>query len=188
MPCLNPTNRFYLLTQVFFRYNHDTEDHLRLSVDFPDDESKGPGDAPDCKANFINAVLNGCDYDPLNNPHNYKFGSTLTLGGGWVFKMEPLATQVNEDSCDTSYKVVYDGFEIRGKDWPDAMLGKDGEGLKSQLKGCGALTKWGFNYTPNDVKYQWYAHGQLPVGTVSCIGSAVKSAGGSSSGNCRGAG
>lgn len=29
------------------RYNQDTVDHLRLSVDYPADESQGPGGAPD---------------------------------------------------------------------------------------------------------------------------------------------
>lgn len=26
------------------------------------------------------------------------------------------------------------------------------------------MTDWGFEWTPNDVKYQWYAHGHLPIG------------------------
>lgn len=134
-------------------------------------------------------MIDGCDgNDPVNNPHDYKFGSTLTLGNGWVFKMEPLSLQVIEDSCDVSYKFIYDGFEVRGKDWPDSKLGANGEGLKAQLKGCGALTDWGFEWTPKDVKYQWYAHGRLPIGTKSCVGRAVESAGGSSVGNCAGSG
>ena len=102
--------------------------------------------------------------------------------------MEPLSKQVNEDNCDVSYKFVYDGVEVRGKNWPDAKLGANGEGLKQQLQGCGALTDWGFEWTPNDVKYQWYAHGHLPIGTKNCVGNAVESAGGSSKGNCHGAG
>ena len=137
----------------------------------------------------MNGVIDGCDgNDPLDNPHNYKFGSTLTTGDGWVFKMEPLSEQVNEDSCDVSYRFYFDGVEVRGKNWPEAKMGANGEGLKSQLAGCGALTKWSFEWTPNDVKYQWYAHGRLPIGTKKCVGNAVKSAGGCSAGNCHGAG
>lgn len=173
-----------------FRYNQDSVDHLRLSVENPTDKSKGPGSAPDCEGNFIRAVIDGCDgNDPVNNPHNYKFGSTLTLGAsGWIFKMEPLSVQVNDDNCDVSYKFLFDGFEIRGKNWPDAKLGTNGEGLLKELKGCGAVTKWRFEYTPNDVKYQWYAHGRLPIGTKSCVGNAVLTAGGSTKGNCHGGG
>lgn len=171
------------------RYNQHSVDHLRLSVEFPGDKSKGPHDSPNCKGHLTAGVIDGCDgADTLNNPHNYKFGGTLTTGDGWVFNMEPLSQQVNEDNCDVSYKFAYDGFEVRGKNWPDAKLGANGKGLKKEIEGCGALTDWGFKWTPNDVKYQWYAHGHLPIGTKSCVGRAVQTAGGSSRGNCKGAG
>ena len=171
------------------RYNQGSVDHLRLSVTHNGNGPNSPTDAPNCNGHFINGVIDGCDgNDPVNNPHNYKFGSTLTTGDGWVFKMEPLAQQINEDTCDVSYKFLFDKIEIRGKDWPDAKLGDNGEGLKKQLEGCGELTKWGFEWTPNDVKYQWYAHGHLPIGTKSCVGNAVMSAGGSTKANCHGAG
>ena len=134
-------------------------------------------------------MIDGCDGDDhVNNPFNYKFGSTLTTGDGWVYKMEPLSRQINEDNCDVSYRFLYDGFEVRGKNWADGRLGVNGEGLLKELKGCGAVTNWKFERTPNDVKYQWYAHGHLPIGTKNCVGRAVLSAGGSSKGNCHGAG
>ncbi|KAL8666190.1 MAG: hypothetical protein Q9202_001697 [Teloschistes flavicans] len=170
-------------------YNQDSVDHLRLSIDLPSDYTKGPGDAPDCLDNFVKAVIDGCDgNDKINNPHNYKFGSTLTLASGWIFKLEPLSQQVDEISCDVSYKFVLDGFEIRGKNWPDAKFGANGEGLKDQLEGCGVLTKWRFKWTPDDVKFQWFASGQLPVGTKNCVGNAAKSAGASGKGSCHGTG
>lgn len=77
---------------------------------------------------------------------------------------------------------------MRGKNFPDAKLGANGEGLKEEIAGCGAITDWGFEWTPDDVKYQWYASGNLPIGTKSCMGKAVQSAGGTSDGNCHGAG
>lgn len=67
-------------------------------------------------------------------------------------------------------------------------MGKDGAGLLEKLRGCGVVTNWGFELTPNDVKYQWYAHGELPIGTKACTGRAVQSAGGSTTANCNGAG
>ncbi|KAI9674953.1 MAG: hypothetical protein M1817_001359 [Caeruleum heppii] len=170
-------------------YHDGSVDELRLSVDFPEDQNKGPGDAPNCADNFINAVIDGCDgNDPVNNPHNYKFGGAFTLADSWTFRMEPLSQQVNELSCDISYKFVFNGFEIRGKNWPDAKLGPNGEGLLEELRGCGAVTNWGFQWTPDDVKFQWFANGQLPFGTRNCVGNAVKSAGGSGVGNCEGPG
>jgi hypothetical protein len=170
-------------------YNVDSVNELELSVKKLTDSSGSPKDSPDCVGRFTRAVIDGCDAtDTINNPHNYKFGSTLTTSDGWEYSMKPLAKQVNEVSCDVSYKFFLDGFEVRGKNWPDAKLGANGEGLKKELGGCGALTKWNFERTPNDTRFQWYASGQLPVGTKACVGRAVQTAGGSDDGNCHGAG
>ncbi|KAL8791153.1 MAG: hypothetical protein Q9195_006050 [Heterodermia aff. obscurata] len=135
---------------------NDSVDHLRLSVTHNGNGPNTSADAPNCNGHFIDGVIDGCDgNDPINNPHNYKFGSTLTTGDGWVFRMEPLAQQISEDTCDVSYRFALDKIEVRGKDWPDAKLVANGKGLKKQLKGCGALTKWKFEWTSDDVKYQW---------------------------------
>ncbi|KAK7926918.1 hypothetical protein PG985_003916 [Apiospora marii] len=171
------------------RYNEGTVNELELSVWKQGDDAKGPTNAPDCEGRFRNAVIDGCDgSDRVNNPHNYKFGATLTAADGWAYKLEPLSKQINEVSCDVSYKFLWDALEIRGKNLPDAKLGADGEGLRDQLSGCGALSKWKFERTPDDVKFQWYASGHLPIGTKACVGRALESAGGSSRGNCHGAG
>lgn len=168
-------------------YNRDSVNSLSLSIHKIGDDSKGPADAPNCVGRFQRAVIDGCDGgDHVNNPHNYKFGSTLTTSDGWEYIMKPLSKQVNEVSCDVSYKFLWDGFEIRGKNLPDAKFGADGEGLHKQLSGCGALTKWHFERTTG--KFQWYAAGRLPVGTKGCVGRALISAGGTDDGNCHGAG
>jgi hypothetical protein len=173
-------------------YNQGSVDELKLSVKAPNNEDKGPKDTPpgtNCATAFKNAVIGGCDGDDkVNNPHNYKFGGTFTSSDGWEFTMTPLSKQINEVSCDVSYKFFFDSFEIRGKNLPEAKLGADGEGLKEEISGCGALTKWNFEQTPDDVKFQWYASGQLPIGTKACVGRALQSAGGSGAGNCHGAG
>ncbi|PPJ50821.1 hypothetical protein CBER1_06501 [Cercospora berteroae] len=170
------------------KYNAGSVNELELSVRKLDDDSKGPKDAPDCLGQFQNAVIDGCDgADPVNNPHNYKFGSTLTAGG-WEFKMTPLSKQVNEVNCDVSYKFWYNQVEIRGKNLPDAKLGANGEGLRKEIDGCGALTKWNFERTPDDCCFQWYAMAHLNIGTKDCVGRAVESAGGSGKGNCHGPG
>lgn len=169
-------------------YNGDTVNHLRLTVNKVDDDSKSPKDAPDCFGRFQRSVIDGCDGgDYLNNPFNYKFGSTLTTGDGWEYKMEPLSQQVNAVNCDVSYKFAFDAVEIRGKNFPDAKLGVNGEGLRDELSGCGALTKWHFERTPDNCCFQWFASAQLPIGTKACVGRAVMSAGGSDDGNCHGA-
>lgn len=172
---------------LHFRYNSGSVNYLRLSVEYPPESSQAPVDDPDCVGRFKNAVLDGCDGDDsINNPHNYKFGSTLKAADGKVYKMEPLSQQVNQVSCDISHRVVFNGFEIRGKNLPDAKFGASGEGLLQQLRGCGAVTKWHFERTPKHETYQWFASGQLPIGTKDCVGRALKSAGGSGIGNCHG--
>ncbi|CAK1364023.1 hypothetical protein CB0940_04010 [Cercospora beticola] len=170
------------------RYNAGSVNELELSVKKLDDDSKGPKDAPDCLGQFQNAVIDGCDgADTVNNPHNYKFGSTL-MADGWEFKMTPLSKQVNEVNCDVSYKFWYNQVEIRGKNLPDAKLGANGEGLRKEIDGCGALTKWNFERTPDDCCFQWYAMAHLNIGTKNCVGRAIESAGGSGKGNCHGPG
>ena len=134
-------------------------------------------------------LIDGCDgNDLVNNPNDYKFGANATWSDGYTYTFEALATQVDDDNCDVSYKFLFDEFEVRGKNFPDAKLGKDGAGLLQQIKGCGDVTDWGFELTPNDVKYQWYAYGHLPIGTKDCVGHAVEAAGGTTVGNCHGAG
>jgi hypothetical protein len=65
------------------KYNTGSVNELELSVKKLGDDKKGPKDSPDCAARFQTAVIDGCDGgDTLNNPHNYKFGSTLTTGDG----------------------------------------------------------------------------------------------------------
>ncbi|KAK9418565.1 hypothetical protein SUNI508_08053 [Seiridium unicorne] len=59
-----------------------------------------------------------------------------------------------EDSCDVAYQFWDDFLEVRGKDTSDNDLGDGGVNLKNAIGGCGAVTSWTFDYTPDDVKYQ----------------------------------
>lgn len=89
-----------------------------------------------------------------------------------------------------SYKFFYDTVEVRGKAWTFSQLGTNGTTLKPQLSGCGDLTDWSFQTTPNDCCYQWYASARLLTGAKDCVGRAVVTAGGSGAnvGNCHGSG
>ena len=85
-----------------------------------------------------------------------------------------------EDTCNTKYKYWYEQFAIYGKDFDPSKFGTKGSGLKEQIKGCGALTKWKFKTLTHDPEgYKWEATGHLPIDTGGCIGRAVVSAGGS---------
>lgn len=54
--------------------------------------------------------------------------------------MEPTTKKPDEDSCDVSYRLILDRFEVRGRNFLDVKLGADGGGLKKEIEGCGALT------------------------------------------------
>ena len=93
------------------------------------------------------------------------------------------------DLCGDWYKFFFDNFQIYGKNFDPSKFGSDGSGLESQIKGCGDLTKWSFKTLTNDPNgYQWFASGDLPIGTKACVGRAVVSAGGQSASGCTGAG
>lgn len=171
------------------RYNIGSVNELEFSAKKLGSKDKGPKDDPNCFARLRDGVIDGCDSDDrINNPHNYKFGSVLITADSWQYAMKPLSKQVVDVNCDVSYKFFFDSFEIRGKNLPDAMLGPSGEGLQHQLSGCGALTSWQFEFTPDDCCFQWYASGRLPIGTKNCIGDALMAAGGNHNGNCHGPG
>ena len=109
-------------------------------------------------------------------------------GQGTAQKPPPTQKPPVKDSCDVSYKFFFDSFEVRGKNFPGSTLGKNGLGLLADLRHCGVVSDWNFQSTPKDPTYQWYASGRLPIGVKNCVGSAVMKAGGSSAGNCHGAG
>ncbi|KAI5917745.1 hypothetical protein F4810DRAFT_716141 [Camillea tinctor] len=92
--------------------------------------------------------------------------------------------------CRVDYKFLFNSFDVRGRGYKDALLGggsDPGSGLRAAISGCGDVTGWGFEYTPNDPDYDWHAWGRTPIGTKSCVGSAVKKVGGEADG-CVGAG
>ncbi|KIM93132.1 hypothetical protein OIDMADRAFT_61917 [Oidiodendron maius Zn] len=108
-----------------------------------------------------------------------------------TFTTDSALTAIAEgDTCDVSYRWLYDIVEVRGKSWTTAELGTNGENLKTQLAGCGDLTDWNFELTPNDCCMDWYASARLPIGVKACVGRAVVTAGGPNAnvGNCHGAG
>ena len=85
-----------------------------------------------------------------------------------------------EDTCNTKYKFWYEQFTIYGKNFDPSKFGTKGSGLKKQIKGCGALTKWKFKRLTDDPEgYKWEATGHLPIDTGGCVHRAVVSAGGS---------
>lgn len=181
---------FSLANPFYPRYNKGIQNDLTLTVKNTKDASKGIKDAPDCEHRFTALVIDACDGNDPSNTFNYKWGATYTTTDNWQYTMDVAPNTADADNCDVSYKLADDFFEIRGKNFPPS-LGAHGAGLKKQLDGCGgssSITNWHFETTPEDTVYQWYARGNTLVGQKNCIGHAVVTAGGSSTGNCHGAG
>ena len=140
------------------------------------------------------AIAPHMGHGPVVNPHP---GETII-----TLSRPPLATTVptnipapapatpQGDTCDVSYRFLYDLVEIRGKAWTTAELGENAANLKTQLAGCGDITDWNFQLTPKDCCMDWYVSCRLPIGVKDCVGRAVKTAGGPSAvvGDCYGAG
>ncbi|KAK8022369.1 hypothetical protein PG993_013136 [Apiospora rasikravindrae] len=79
--------------------------------------------------------------------------------------------------------IFFDAFIVRGHDFHDDMIGPDGIHLRNQLKGCGAITGWGFVYNPDKKKtkenwHDWTATFNQPLGQGRCVGHAIQSVGG----------
>lgn len=83
--------------------------------------------------------------------------------------------------CGCWYSFVCDHFEIYGKNFDASKIGENGEALQDHLKGCGALTAWGFKRLrgeddPNG--FQWFATGNMPIGVGGCLGNKMVALGG----------
>ncbi|OIW26935.1 SGNH hydrolase [Coniochaeta ligniaria NRRL 30616] len=177
-------------------FNVGSVNELELSVNKLGDDAKGPRDAPDCEGRFTRAVVDGCDGLDPKNPDNWKFGGTLTTTDGWQYTMTPKSKNVDDVTCDVSYRFFYDRVEIRGRNVPGTghpppSIRDDGTGLLDALRNeCGVVTDWKFDpKTPVDGgDFQWYAAGSLVIGKRSCAGTAIMKAGADRVDNCHGAG
>ncbi|KAL8871010.1 MAG: hypothetical protein Q9174_003074 [Haloplaca sp. 1 TL-2023] len=164
-----------------------TDDHIKFSlVDNGHPVPYNP-DLPgwlSCYLTFTELIDHCQANHPASNPHNYKFGGTNTTKAGLVYHWEPLAAKEIDQRCDITWNGLFNVFEIRGKWFPDDLFGEDGSGLRREIEGCGAVTRWSFKWTPDDVEYQWYATGRYCIVKKGCLGRAIESAGGSGGGSC----
>lgn len=130
--------------------------------------------------------MNGCDV-PVNsaNPMNWKHGGNMKDNNGVSYTITPNANRTPPPdqtfgSCTSWYKVLWASFDVYGGGWANSDFGQDPGGVLAQMRGCGAVTGWGFDYfdTPVSDGTEWHAYGRLPIGTRGCVGSAVASSGG----------
>lgn len=148
-----------------------------------DDEDPAFGGAPGEDPPSDGGASSAKSQAPASSP------TTLAKSTTQAPTPSPTAAEV---SCNRAYDFLFDQFTVSGKNFPADKLnlnGVAGDGLKKQIKGCGALTDYKFQTLTNDPKgMQWKATGRLPIGVTACVGRAVQTVGGDSPDNCTGSG
>lgn len=139
--------------------------------------------------------MDGCDVPNGNsNSMNWKNGGSMKDDNDVTYTIAPNANRATTPnkplgSYEFRYKGIWATFNVYGGGWADFDFGRSSGGVLAQLKGCGAVTGWNFQYyaSPASDGTEWHAWGKLPIGTRRCVGRAVQSSGGFS-GSCGGTG
>ena len=175
-------------------YNANTPDHMTLTTTWPPGPLNFQIFPDECKY-YMNTIMNGCDVPSGgSNPSNWKHGGNMNDHNSVSYTITPNANRASPPdkplgNCLSWYKFFWATFDVYGGGWADSDFGQDPGGVLAQLRGCGAVTKWGFDYydTPASDGTEWHAYGRLPIGTRGCVGRAVASSGGFA-GKCGGNG
>ncbi|PWY82996.1 SGNH hydrolase [Aspergillus heteromorphus CBS 117.55] len=144
-------------------------------------------------------IINSCDGNDPENPLNWKFGGRWTRGN-YIYQLDvensvkrpwPPMKELN-GYCSSSYNVVYDSYEMRGRGWASTDWGQDT--LLPAIKGCVGLgvTAWDFNYLdePDSDGNEWKVTFNTPIWTAArCFNNnkVAMKAGGFTDG-CKGGG
>ena len=175
-------------------YNANTPDHVTLTTTWPPGPLNFQIFSDECNY-YMSTIMNGCDVPSAgSNPLNWKHGGNMNDHNGVSYTITPNANRAPPPNkplgnCASHYKFLWATFDVYGCGWADSDFGQDPGGVLAQLKGCGAVTNWGFEYydTPASDGTEWHASGRLPIGTRRCVSRAVTSSGGFSAG-CGGSG
>ena len=122
---------------------------------------------------------------------NWKHGGSMSDNNGIKYTIAPTQTRPSPPSspqghCNADYHWWGYSWDVWGGGFANSDYGQASGGVRGQIKGCGAVTAWKFDYlssSPGD-GVEWYASGTLPLLISShCLAKVIKSAGGFQS-NC----
>ena len=166
-------------------YNAGTLEHVTLTTTWPTGILNFQVFPDECNY-YMSTITNGCDVpSPDNNPMNWKHGGSMKDNNGVNYIIVPKAMRAPSPNkvlgnCNSKYAFLFATFHVYGGGWANSDFGHASGGLYAQIRGCGLITKWKFKYfdEPHPDGTEWHASGRLPIGTGSCLGRAVTSAGG----------
>ena len=166
-------------------YNAGTPDHVTLTTQWPTGPLNYQVFQEECTY-YMSVVTNGCDV-PSGSiiPLNWKHGGSIADNNKVTYTITPIENRAPPPNkvighCESKYKFLWTTFDVYGGGWADSDYCGSPGGLLAQLRGCGAVTSWNFEYydTPAKDGTEWHAWGRLPIGTGGCVGCAVMSSGG----------
>ena len=175
-------------------YNAGTPDHVTITTTWPTGPLNYQVFAEECNY-YLSTIMNGCDVPNGNsNPMNWKHGGSMKDYNDVAYTIAPNANRAPPPdkplgNCKSWYKFISATFDVYGGGWASSDSGLSPGGVRDQIKGCGLVTGWKFEYydSPASDGTEWHAWGKLPIGTRRCLGRAVPSSGGFS-GGCGGNG
>lgn len=112
----------------------------------------------------VKEILDDCDGNDPKNPMNWKFGGTHIDGSftyhvipaGKIKRPWPVPKQKIQ-KCHSSYKFLWNSYEIRGTGWATWDFGQKTLLPAAQKCNAHSVTQWNFEYfdEPDDGGFQW---------------------------------
>lgn len=128
-------------------------------------------------------VSNGCSLPGTDNVMNWKHGGSISDNNGIKYSITPTqsrppAPEHPYGQCNVQGHLWGYSWDLWGAGFANSDFGAE---LLRQVRGCGAVTAWKFEYfdEPAPDGTEWHAQGTLPLFISDhCLGKAIKSAGG----------
>ncbi|KAF2166025.1 hypothetical protein M409DRAFT_23753 [Zasmidium cellare ATCC 36951] len=166
-------------SQVF---NEGTPSRVEIATTWPTGARNYQIFEEECRY-YLSVLNNGCSLPGTNNAMNWKHGGSMSDNNGIRYSIVPTrdrtpAPSIPYGQCSSIGHIWGYSWELRGVGFAGSDFGAE---LQRQIRGCGVVTGWKFEYfdAPASDGTEWHAQGTLPLFISDhCFGKAIKSAGG----------